>query len=84
MNSKHQRTLRLVFADPIDGAIEWSKIGSLLRTMGCRVIAGSASSVTFERNGLRAYFHRPHPRREALRYRVRNARTFLDKLGIKP
>ena len=84
MNSKHQRTLRLVFADPIDGAIEWPKIESLLRAIGCRVIEGSGSSVTFERNGLRAYFHRPHPRREALRYRVRDARMFLEKLGIRP
>ncbi len=84
MNSKHQKILRAVFADPINGAIEWSSIESLLRGLGCRVIEGSGSSVTFERNGLRVYFHRPHPRREALRYRIRDARAFLEKIGVKP
>lgn len=84
MNSKHRKTLFAVFAYPVDGAIEWSKIESLLKAVGCRVIEGSGSSVTFERNGLRAYFHRPHPRRGALRYRVRDARTFLERIGVRP
>lgn len=84
MNSKHQKTLRMVFADPVDGSIEWARIESLLRALGCRVIEGSGSSVTFERDGLRAYFHRPHPQREALRYRVRDVRAFLEKIGVKP
>jgi len=84
MNSKHQKTLRMVFADPIDGGIEWARIESLLRAVGCRVIEGTGSSVTFEMDGLRAYFHRPHPQREALRYRVRDARVFLERIGIRP
>jgi hypothetical protein len=84
MNSKHQRTLRMVFADPVDGAIEWSRIEALLRAVGCRVIEGSGSSVTFEKDGARAYFHRPHPQREALRYRVRDARVFLERIGVRP
>lgn len=84
MNSKHQKTLRMVFADPVDGSIEWARIESLLRALGCRVIEGSGSSVTFERDGLRAYFHRPHAQREALRYRVRDVRAFLEKIGVKP
>ena len=84
MNSKHQKTLRMVFADPIDGGIEWARIESLLRAVGCRVIEGIGSSVTFEMDGLRAYFHRPHPQREALRYRVRDARVFLERIGIRP
>jgi hypothetical protein len=74
----------MVFADPVDGAIEWSRIESLLRALGCRVIEGAGSSVTFERDGLRAYFHRPHPQREALRYRVRDARAFLERIGVRP
>jgi hypothetical protein len=35
-------------------------------------------------NGRRAYFHRPHPQREALIYRVKAAREFLIKLEITP
>ena len=46
------------------------------------MIEGSGSSVTFEKDGLRAYFHRPHPEKEALRYRVRLVREYLEKMGV--
>ncbi len=52
--------------------------------VGCRKIEGSGSGVTFEKNGIRAYFHRPHPGKEALRYRVKDARKFLELLGVNP
>ncbi len=81
MKSKHKRTLSSIFSDPINGNIEWIKIESLFVSLGCRVIEGSRSSVTFERNGIRAYFHRPHPDKAALRYRVKDARRFLELLG---
>jgi hypothetical protein len=84
VNSKHRKTLEAIFADPVNGAIEWSRIEALLLAVGCRLIEGSGSSVTFERDGVRAYFHRPHPQKEALRYRVRAVREFLERLGVKP
>ncbi|MHB1670051.1 hypothetical protein [Thiomonas sp.] len=40
--------------------------------------------MTFEKDGLRAHFHRPHPQREALNYRVRMVREYLEKLGVTP
>lgn len=84
MNNKQQKTLTVVFTDPINGNLEWSLIESLLTAAGCRVIEGSGSSVTFEKDGKRAYFHRPHPERQALRYRVRDTREFLRLIGITP
>jgi len=84
MNSKQRKTLEAIFADPVNGNLEWKLIESLLVTVGCRVIEGSRSSVTFERDGKRAYFHRPHPERAALRYRVRDARDFLRLIGVTP
>lgn len=84
MNSKHRKTLEMVFNDPINGNIEWSRIESLFIAIGCKVIEGSGSSVTFEKNGKKAYFHRPHPQNEALKYRVKAAREFLMKLGVIP
>ncbi|MHB9096863.1 MAG: type II toxin-antitoxin system HicA family toxin [Syntrophales bacterium] len=51
--------------------------------MGCVVVEGSGSSVTFEKNGKRAYFHRPHPQKDSLRYRVTDARHFLESIGVK-
>lgn len=84
MNSKHRKTLEALFADPVNGGLEWAKIEALLIALGCQVIEGSGSSVTFEKEGKRAYFHRPHPQREALRYRIRAVREYLVILGVKP
>lgn len=84
MNSTHRKTLVALFTDPVNGAVEWRRIEALLVAVGCTVIEGNGSSVTFEKEGLRVYFHRPHPGKEALRYRVRDARQFLKMLGITP
>ncbi len=84
MNSKHRKTLEAIFTDPVNGALEWARIEALLLALGCRSIEGSGSSVTFEMDGKRAHFHRPHPEREALSYRVRAVREYLATLGVKP
>lgn len=84
MNSKHTKTLDTIFNDPVNGNIEWSRIESLLVAIGCQIIEGSGSSVTFEKDGKKAYFHRPHPQKEALKYRVKAVREFLIKLGVTP
>jgi hypothetical protein len=84
MNNKHRKTLEAVFADPADGRIEWRRIEALLIAVGCRVVEGSGSSVGFEKNGARVRFHRPHPNKEALKYRVKDARAFLQQIGVTP
>ena len=84
MNSRHRKTLEAIFANPVNGNIEWSRIEALLVALGCVVVEGSGSSVTFEKNGKRAYFHRPHPRKDSLRYRVTDAKHFLEAIGAKP
>ena len=76
MKAKHRKVLAAIFADPVNGNIKWSEIEALLVALGCRVVEGAGSSVTFERDGIRAYFHRPHPEKEALRYRIKDAREF--------
>ena len=73
-----------VFTNPVNGTLEWRKIEALLLAVGCRAIEGAGSSVTFEKNGIRGYFHRPHPDKAALRYRIKDAREFLIKLGVTP
>ena len=81
MNGAQQKTFERVFADPINGNIEWSKIESLLKSMGSRVIEGAGSSVTFEHEGMKFTLHRPHPQKAALRYRVAAAREFIERIG---
>jgi hypothetical protein len=82
LNSRQRRTLEMLFAEPVNGNIRWSEIEALLRAVGCRVVEGAGSSVMFEKSGAKAYFHRPHPAREALRYRVKDARDFLRRIGV--
>lgn len=64
--------------------MEWSCIEALLRAVGCRVIACDGLSVTFEKDGKKASVHRPHPNKEALKYRVKLMREYLQQLGIAP
>jgi hypothetical protein len=84
MNNKHRKILQAIFANPINGGIDWSLIEALFVAVGCTVIEGKGSSVTFEMNGIKAYFHRPHPGNDALRYRVADARDFLKNIGVTP
>jgi superfamily II DNA helicase RecQ len=84
MNSRHRKTLETIFSDPIRGSIEWRRIEALFLALGATKDEGAGASVTFILNGKRADFHRPHPNREALRYRVKAAREFLEKAGIRP
>jgi len=76
--------LEAIFADPVNGNIEWRKIESLLKTLDCEIIEGNGSRITIIFGDLKATFHRPHPGREALRYRVNAVRDFLKMLGVKP
>jgi hypothetical protein len=84
MNSKHRKTLEALWADPINGAIEWARIEALLIALGCRLIEGAGSSVTFEYQGKKVTIHRPYPGKEALRYRIQTVREFLLKIGVHP
>lgn len=84
MNNKQTKTLQAIFTDPDSASIEWVAIESLLVAIGCRVVEGNGSRVRFEKNGVVASFHRPHPTKEAKRYQVRDAREYLSKLGVWP
>ena len=84
VNSTHRKTLDRLLVDPVNGNIEWARIESMLKAAGCRVVEGSGSAVTFESGGRKLTLHRPHPGKEALRYRVLAVREFLEKAGIKP
>lgn len=84
VNSKHARTLAAVFTDPVPASIPWDAIENLLLAVGCKLVDGAGSRVRFERDGLVASFHRPHPAKEAKQYQVRDAREFLRKLGVTP
>ncbi|MEP7453317.1 type II toxin-antitoxin system HicA family toxin [Phyllobacterium sp. SB3] len=84
MNNKQVKTLAAIFKDPVSGTIEWNAIENLLVAVGSTVIEGNGSRVKFEKDGIIASFHRPHPNKEAKRYQVRDAREFLIQIGVQP
>ena len=84
MNGTHRKTLERVLTDPVNGNMDWSRIESMLKAAGCRVVEGLGSSVTFEYGGRKMTLHRPHPGKEALRYRVLAVREFIERMEIKP
>jgi len=84
MNATHRKTLKAVFDEPVLRSLEWRRIEALLLAIGCQVIEGNGSRVRFEKDGLVATFHRPHPAKEAKPYQVRDARQFLENLGVRP
>ena len=84
MNSKHRKTLEAIYSEPINGNLEWCKIEALFLALGAELNERSGSRVSFALSGEKLDVHRPHPGKEALKYRVRDARNFLTNAGITP
>lgn len=82
MNSKHKKTLKIIFTNPVNGNIEWRKIEALFLDLGAIRTERAGSAVSFILNNIRTDFHRPHPDKASLRYRVRDARKFLEQAGV--
>lgn len=82
MNNRQRKIYESIFADPVNGNIEWRKIEALFIALGAVQTERSGSSASFVLNEVRADFHRPHPDKAALRYRVKDARNFLTLAGI--
>lgn len=83
-NSPQKKTLAAAFVVPTPSSLEWRRLDALLVAPGARVIEGNGSRVLFELNGVVATFHRPHRRKEAKPYQVRDAREFLLQAGVQP
>ncbi len=84
MNSRHRKTLEAIFANPVNGNLEWRRIEALFLALGAEIHEGNGSRVMYVLNGEKFDVHRPHPGKEALKYRVKNARHFLENAGITP
>jgi hypothetical protein len=93
MNSKQRKTLESVASRPIPDNLPWNNIESLFRAIGCEVIEGEGSRVSFRYiikhedrpdEVVQSDFHRPHPGKEAKPYQVKKASVFLTKIGQLP
>lgn len=83
MNTKHFEILKRLFQNPVQSSIPWRDIESLLSALGAEITEGRGSRVRFYLNGVRAVFHRPHPRKETDKGAVVSIRRFLIEAGVK-
>jgi len=82
MNSKHKKTIELVFKNPAQANILWTDIEGLLAALGGELSEGSGSRVRVKLNGVRAVFHRPHPQKTTDKGAVNSVRRFLENAGV--
>ena len=84
MNKRHEKTLNLIFAQPISGNIKWRDVEALLRNLGSILSERAGSRVAVSLEGRVAFFHRPHPSPNMNKGAVRDLRKFLQSVGITP
>jgi len=84
VDSKHQKTLEAIFEKPERANILWRDVEALLIALGAEITDGNGSRRRVVLNGVRAVFHRPHPRKETDKGAVKSVRRFLEAAGVKP
>lgn len=67
---------------PVPSNVKWKDIESLLLYLGAGISEGNGSRVRIELNGVKAVFHRPHPRPETDKGALVSMRRFLQNAGI--
>jgi hypothetical protein len=85
MNSRHQKTLQTIFAEPTNGSLKFSAIEALMVSgLKAKLVEGEGSRVKFVLSDDAWHAHRPHPGKEAKKYQVESVREFLERNGVKP
>ena len=84
MKAKHNKVLKSIFETPVNASIIWKDIESLFIGLGAEVSEGRGSRVRVALNGVRAVFHRPHPKKEADKGAVVSVRRLLKEAGVEP
>ncbi|MDD2455725.1 MAG: type II toxin-antitoxin system HicA family toxin [Kiritimatiellae bacterium] len=84
MNKTHQKTLERIIARPERSDIPWKDIEALTVALGGDISEGRGSRVRIQLNGVRAVFHRPHPKRLPDKGAVRSVRRFLQEAEVLP
>lgn len=84
LNNKHRKTLQAIFDEPTRSDVEWKAIEAMLVAAGAEVSEGSGSRVRIALKGMRAVFHRPHPRKETDKGAVKSMRRFLESAKVMP
>jgi hypothetical protein len=84
VNAKHKKTLAAIFARPASPSIVFADIAALVKALGGSVHEREGSRVKMLLGEHEWRCHRPHPGKEAKRYRVEEVRELLDRAGVRP
>lgn len=82
MNKKPQKTLDSIVEKPERSDIPWKVIEGLIIALGGEISEGRGSRVRLYLNGVRAVFHRPHPKRVTDKGAVSSMRRFLREAEV--
>ena len=81
LSKRHRDTFLAIFANPVRSNIVWTEIEKLIVALGGELEEGRGSRIRFALNGVRAVFHRPHPRKETDKGALVSMRRFLLEAG---
>lgn len=84
MNAKHRKTLTALLNNPMPKGLPFREVESMMKGIGCEIVEGEGSRVTFLLNDKKWHTHRPHPEKEIWPYQIRSLRAFLINMGITP
>lgn len=82
LGNRPRKTLENLFKNPIRSDIEWTEIENLLRALGAEIQEGRGSRVRMYLNGVRAVFHRPHPKKETDKGAIKSMRRLMIEAGV--
>ena len=84
LSRKHRRTLEAIFKAPVRSDVAWDDIMKLLVALSAEISEGRGSRVRISLGGVRAVFHRPHPRKDTDKGALKSMRRFLIAAGVMP
>ncbi len=84
MNSKHRKTLALIFKNPVPANILFDDVVALIISLGGLLVEGAGSRVQLRLNKSKITLHKPHPGKEIKRDAVRDIKNWLERLDITP
>jgi hypothetical protein len=84
LGRRHRRTLDQIFEEPTRSDVKWREVEALFKAVGAELSEGRGSRVRVALKGVRAVFHRPHPRPETGRGALRSVKRFLIEAGVNP
>jgi hypothetical protein len=82
MSTKHRRTIKAIFKVPVPSGVKGNDIESLFVYLGGELSEDRSSRIRVDLNGVKAVFHRPHPKPDTDEGALVSVRRSLENVGI--